>query len=485
MAGTKLYAHGKLRRLRRERGITQAQLARRLDISTSYLNQIENNQRTLTASILLRLAGLLDVDPEFFSDTDTERLGADVRAALTDEASGHPVDPLEATELIRDHPAAARALVALHRRYREASNRVAALAWPGDPLAATEAEPHDAVRDFFYARYNHFDQLDAAAEQLADRLALTPGRAAETLTRHLREEYEVRVIIPPPGAATEIRRFDPETRVLRLSADHTDGQRAFQLATQLAFLAEDKLITELADDIDPPSATGLARIGLGNYYAGALLMPYKGFHSTAEQLRYDVPLLAGRFGVSFETACHRLSTLQRPSLRGVPFAFLRVDRAGNISKRQSASDFHFSRLGGTCPLWIIYEAFSSPGRILTQVAEMPDGKRYFWLARTVVHGGRGHHSPRSTFAVALGCELRHARRLVYSDGLALDNPRGVIPIGLGCQICERQDCAQRARPPAAGRLLVDENQQPLIPYAVDQGREDQDREDQDDASASA
>lgn len=464
-AGPKLYAHGRLRRLRRERGMTQADLARRLDISTSYLNQIENNQRTLTAAVLLRLAEVFRVDPEFFADASGERLGADVRAALVDEASGAEMDPVETAEFVRDHPAAARALVALHQRYRDAAARVAALAGPAD-LPAGVVEPHDAVRDFFYDNVNYFDALDTVAERLAARLRLRPGSAADALADHLRDDFDVRLATAPPAA--EMRRFDPQTRVLHLSANYTDSQRAFQLATQLAFLAHGDLITDLAAGAGPATAAELARIGLGNYYAGALLMPYTDFHRTAEQLRYDVELLAGHYGVGFETACHRLSTLQRPALRGVPFAFLRVDRAGNISKRQSATDFHFSRLGGTCPLWIIYEAFSSPGRILTQVAEMPDGKRYFWVARTVVHGGRGHHSPRATFAVALGCELRHAHRLIYSDGLALDDARTVTPIGLGCRICERRDCAQRARPPAAGHLVVDENRRTVIPYAVDQ-----------------
>ncbi|MDG4762557.1 short-chain fatty acyl-CoA regulator family protein [Solwaraspora sp. WMMD406] len=463
-ADKKLYAHAKLRRLRREHGLTQAELARRLDISTSYLNQIENSQRTLTAPILLRLAKVLGVDPEHFADTDAERLGADVRTALADEASGVSVDPVEVVELVRDYPAAARALVALHQRYQDAAGRVAALAGPtGNPPLL--GEPHDAVRDFFYEHYNHFDPLDTAAEQLAGRLRLVPGRATEALGRYLRDQHGVGVVVTAPTA--ESRRYDPDSRVLYLAANHADGQRAFQMATQLAFLEHGDQISELATGLTSPPATALARIGLGNYYAGALLMPYTDFHRQAEQLRYDVDLLAGQYGVSFETVCHRLSTLQRTTRRGVPFAFLRVDRAGNISKRQSATDFHFSRFGGTCPLWIIYEAFAAPGRLLTQVAEMPDGKRYFWIARTVTHGGRGHHSPRSTFAVALGCELRHAHRLVYSDGIALDDPRTATPIGLGCRICERRDCAQRARPPAAGGLLTDENRRTVIPYAVD------------------
>ena len=190
----------------------------------------------------------------------------------------------------------------------------------------------------------------------------------------------------------------------------------------------------------------LARIGLANYFAGALVMPYGAFLQAAEELAYDVERLAGRFGVGFEAACHRLSTLQRPGQPGLPFFFVRVDRAGNVSKRHSAADFHFSRVGGTCPLWIVYEAFSQPDRVLSQIAGMPDGRNYFWIARRVVSGAVGHGRPQKTFAVGLGCDLRHAHRLVYSRGFNLAEPDTATRIGLGCKVCDRQDCVQRAYP---------------------------------------
>ncbi len=197
---------------------------------------------------------------------------------------------------------------------------------------------------------------------------------------------------------------------------------------------------------------------------GALVLPYRVFLGAAERYRYDITRLSDHFGVGFETICHRLSTLQRPGTRGVPFSFVRVDRAGNISKRQSATGFHFSRVGGSCPLWIVYEAFSSPGRILTQVAELPDGKKYFWLARTVSRAAGGHGDPGKTFAIGLGCELRHARRLVYSDGLALGTGAAVTPIGMGCKVCERPACPQRAFPAIGKPMRVDEHSSSLLPY---------------------
>ncbi|MFJ5675880.1 short-chain fatty acyl-CoA regulator family protein [Streptomyces sp. NPDC093097] len=473
-ADRKVYAHAKLRRLRREHGMNQVDLARALGISTSYANQIEQSQRPLTAPVLLRIAEVFGVDAEFFSDAEEDRLAADLRAALADEACGVPLPAAEEiTEAARDHPEVARALVSLHRRYRDTAEQAAALGAPGAHdglLPATE--PHDEVRDFFYTHHNHFEPLDTEAERAAESMGLRPGRSADPLTARLAERSGVRVVQTAPGRAADARRYDPDTGLLFLSPWLSDGQRAFQLATQLALLEHGPLLDQLAAsavELTSPESVALARIGLANYFAGALLMPYTAFLAAAEGVRYDIELLSARFGVGFETVCHRLSTLQRTGRRGVPFSFLRVDRAGNISKRQSATDFHFSRLGGTCPLWTVYEAFSAPGRILPQVAEMPDGKRYFWIARTLTRGGFGHHAPRAEFAIALGCELRHAHRLVYAEGIALDDPRAATPIGLGCRICERRDCAQRARPPAGGRLAIDPDRRTYVPYPVESG----------------
>jgi XRE family transcriptional regulator, fatty acid utilization regulator len=471
-AERKIYANAKLRRLRRERGMNQVEMARALTISTSYANQLEQGQRPLTARVLLRIAEVFGVDPEYFSEADEDRLATDLRTALADEACG--VDPPRAEEITgaaRDHPEVVRALVALHRRYRDTVEQATALtaSRSGEPVLPP-GEPHDEVRDFFYAHHNHFGPLDAEAERTAGELGLRPGRTADPIAERLTGGHGVTIARTAPGRTGDTRRFDAESRVLFLSPWLSDGQRAFQLATQLALLEHGPLLARLAGDapeLTSPVSSRLARIGLANYFAGALLMPYSAFHQAAEEAGYDIELLSARFGVGFETVCHRLSTLQRTGARGVPFSFLRVDRAGNISKRQSATDFHFSRLGGTCPLWTVYEAFSAPGRILTQVAEMPDGKRYFWIARTVTRGGFGHHAPRAEFAVALGCELRHAHRLVYAEGVTLDAPRAATPIGLGCRICERRDCAQRARPPAGGRLDVDPDRRTYVPYPVE------------------
>jgi XRE family transcriptional regulator, fatty acid utilization regulator len=465
-------AGSRLRHLREDRGLNQAELARLLEISPSYLNQIERDRRPLTVGVLLKLAESFGVDPEFFSTQDTTRLIAEVREALLDEAIDVQVSASEITDLATNQPSIARALITLRRRYRDTVEHTAALIGgqgisDNDHLLA--AMPHEQVRDFFYDCQNYVGPLDEAAEQLAEELGLQPGDTRVALARRLRDEHGIRVTQQLADApAGELRRYDPNTKVLRLSGQLRHGQQAFQLATQIAMLEHTQMIDQLVDESGFTSgeARALTRIGLAHYYAGALLMPYAAFHGTAERHRYDIERIADQFGVGFEAVCHRLSTLQRPRLRGVPFSFVRVDRAGNMSKRVSATGFHFSRGGGTCPLWNVYEAFTTPGRILVQVAQMPDGRNYLWLARTVGRKRTGYGMPVKTFAIGLGCELRHAHRLVYSRGLNLDDKTLATPIGMGCKTCELEDCPQRAFPPVARRLDVDQHRTTFAPYPV-------------------
>ena len=459
----------KLRRLRAERGLSQTAMAQALGLSPSYLNQIEQNQRPLTVAVLLKISRALGVDVQAFSEDEEARLVAAMQEALADAAE--PVTLPELKEVATQMPALGRALVAMHRRQMATLARVEAMALQlGDDrsdLASPAVMPFEAVRDFFFAHQNYFDALDREAEALAHQ-ARNQGPLAPWLADRLRVRHGVTLLHIGEAEGSK-RRFDATQRTLALSPSLNDGQRAFQLATQLALLemgeAIDALINVPPFDEDTASRH-LARVGLANYVAGALLLPYDQFWQAAEALRYDIELLAQRFGVGFETVCHRLSTLQRPGSPGVPFFFVRVDRAGNISKRQSATHFHFSRVGGTCPLWNVYEAFAQPGRTVPQMARMPDGRTYLWIARTVSHGRAGYGAPGKTFSVGLGCDIRHAPRLVYSKGLDLRDTAAATPIGMGCKVCERSDCTQRAFPFIGRALAVDENQSRFVPYGI-------------------
>jgi len=467
----KAFMGARLLRLREERGLTQATLARMLELSPSYLNQIERNQRPLTVQVLLKINAVFGVDVQMFSEDEEARLIADLRDAFSE--SGTSVSLSEIKALTADMPVIGRALVALHRRARAGDERLEALAATlGTPLAslppAPALMPYEEVRDFFYARHNHVSELDEAAEHLFLQARLEAGGVENGLERLLQDRHNIRIRLENEAGIGGQRHFDAASRVLRLSHSLTSGQRAFQMATQLAFLEHQPMLDRLVQSplLTSPQSQALGRIGLANYYAGALLLPYGAFLAAAEELHYDIDLLGTRFGVGFETICHRLSTLQRAGTRGVPFFFVRVDRAGNISKRQSATDFHFSRVGGTCPLWNVYEAFTSPGRILTQMAQMPDGRTYLWVARTVTHSHGGYNAPGKTFAIGLGCDLRHAARLIYARGLDLGDPTAATPIGAGCKVCERPSCPQRAFPPLGRALLVDEQRSRFEPYAA-------------------
>lgn len=455
----------RLRRLREERKLKQVELATALDISPSYLNQLEQNQRPLTVPVLLKLNAAFGIDVQLFADGEEGRLIAELREILSDAAE--PVSLAEIREIATNMPAVGHALLALHRRQREANERSEAMAaqlgddWiAGGPARA----PFEQVRDYFYARGNHIDTLDRAAERLYDEAGLSPRSVHAGLIEWLGRRHGVRTVFDESEDIQ--RRFDPQGRVLHLSAELKQGQQAFQMATQLAFLEHDQEMHRLADDaaLAGEEARALARVGLANYFAGALLLPYAPFLAAAETAAYDIEKLMRRFGVGFETICHRLSTLQRAETRGVPFFLVRVDRAGNISKRQSATDFHFSRVGGSCPLWNVYEAFAQPGRVLTQLAQMPDGRTYLWIARTVGHAGSGYGEPGKSFAIGLGCDVRHAGRLTYSKGLDLTDPEAATPIGAGCKVCDRPACPQRAFPPIGKAVAVDFDRSTSAPY---------------------
>ncbi|MEV5511136.1 short-chain fatty acyl-CoA regulator family protein [Streptomyces orinoci] len=462
---SRTYAGARLRRLRADRRISQAELARVLGISPSYLNQMEHDSRPLTVPVLLRLTEVFGIDPGFFSERDTTRLIADLRETLAGELSEARISAADLAELASRMPAVAQVLLDLGHRNQRLSERLAGAADGRNGDRGTTASPHEEVRDFFYRRQNYLHESDLAAERLASEIGIRPGEVTGALTTRLAQVHGIRLATEP---GERLHHYDEASRTLHLSPRLRPGRRAFRVATQLALLEyADDLGRLAAEDFQPGSpAHALARLGIAHYFAAALIMPYTAFHTAAEEARYDIERLTDHYGLGYETVCHRLSTLQRPRLRGVPFSFVRVDRAGNLSKRQSASGFPFSRAGGTCPLWNVYEAFAAPGRVHVQIAEMPDGQRYLWTARAVTRHRGGWGEPGRTYAIGLGCEIRHAHRLVYSDGLDLASASAATPIGMGCRVCERLGCSQRAVPPLGRELLIDQNSSTFVPYPV-------------------
>ena len=427
----KTFVGSRVRQLRSERGFSQAALAQMLDISPSYLNQIEHDVRPLTVAVLLRITEVFGVDATFFASQDDTRLVAELREVTMDRDLGVDVDPAEIADMVAAHPASP----ARWSTFTGATDSPPR-SWPrrprtGSPTAAAQlgsgsiTMPHEEVRDYFYQRQNYLHELDTAAEDLTVRMRMHRADLARELSDRLTAVHGVHIVQRIDLGDTVLHRFDPKTKTLEIGGHLSTGQYVFKLAAELAYLEFGDLIDSLVDEgkFTSDESRTLARLGLANYFAAATVLPYRQFHDVAENFRYDVERLSAFYSVSYETIAHRLSTLQRPSMRGVPFSFVRVDRAGNMSKRQSATGFHFSSSGGTCPLWNVYETFANPGKILVQIAQMPDGRNYMWVARTVERRASRYGQPGKTFAIGLGCELRHAHRLVYSEGLDLSGDR--------------------------------------------------------------
>ena len=466
----KTFVGSRLRQLRTERGLSQAALAQKLEISPSYLNQIEHDVRPLTVAVLLRITEVFGVDATFFASQDDTRLVAELREVTMDRDLGVDVDVSEIADMVAAHPNLARAMVNLHRRYRLTTTQLAAATedrFTDGSGSGSITMPHEEVRDFFYERQNYLHELDTAAEDFTVQMRMHRAELQRELAERLSRVHGVRIVRRIDLGDNVLHRYDTETKTLEISGHLSSGQYVFKLAAELAYLEFGDLIeTQVTEGMfTSDESRKLARLGLANYFAAAVVLPYRQFHDVAENYRYDVERLSAFYAVSYETVAHRLSTLQRPSMRGVPLSFVRVDRAGNMSKRQSATGFHFSSSGGTCPLWNVYETFGNPGKIGVQIAQMPDGRHYMWVARTVERRASRYGQPGKTFAIGLGCELRHANRLVYSEGLDLTG-EVATPIGAGCRVCERDNCPQRAFPALGRALDLDEHRSTVSPYLV-------------------
>ncbi|WND03428.1 short-chain fatty acyl-CoA regulator family protein [Temperatibacter marinus] len=469
-AQSKIFAGPKIRRLRRELGLSQSRMASELGFSTSYLNLVERDQRPVSAQFLLRLAEVYDLDLATLAGSGDARAFAEVAEILSDPLfKGIDISKADIQDSVASAPQMAEAMARLYRAYQQARERTSELSLhmteEGGEVPSTQL-PNDQVRDFLQNNQNYFPELDEAAELLSEELGLNGKNNLEALGTHLELTTAVRPRFMPTDVLPDtLRHFDRHRRQLMLSEMLTPSAATFQIAYLIGLLNYGPTIDLCLDkaNFQGDEAVRLAKISLANYFAGALLMPYSKFHGAAENLSYDIEHLAQRFGTSFEQAAHRLTTLQRPGKKGIAFFFLRVDAAGNVSKRFSAGSFPFSKFGGTCPLWNVHESFVTPGKIHSQMIEMPDETRFFSVARTVERGVTPYGEPRQRLAVALVCDLKNAAALAYAKGHNLE-ANDAAPVGPNCRLCERPSCAQRAHPPLSRKLVLDERSRGISAY---------------------
>ncbi len=513
-----IWLGNKLRRIRRETGVTQVALAKDLGISPSYLNMIERNQRPMTLRLLERTADAFDISPDMLTQDDDARLLVDLMEMFGDPVFREcGVTRGDLRDIVNVTPSAGRALLDFYRVFRrtredvewlrermtdddflstsayelrsaltpirsfaeilhdhvdlepedqqrfagivvreserlaEIIGRMLSLSSGGDHAGmGGSRSPEEQVTDFVQDRLNHFASLEAAAEDARQAAGLSDYDSQAGMVERLSDHYGVTVrTMPAETGQSSLARFDAETGTLYLVESLSPASRLFQLAKQVGLSAFGDAIDACASEgaLDGDAAIQLCRRALAAYFAGAVLMPYDGFLSAAEEGRYDVKRLQDRFQASVEQVCHRLTTLQRPGATGVPLHFVKVDIAGNICKRFSISGLRIPRYGGVCPRAILHAAFMSPGQISRQVERMPDGSTFFTVARTVSKPAIGGPSSLRHFAVAIGCDVAHADRFAYSDGMDLASDAAIVPVGVTCRVCDRDDCGQRAHPP--------------------------------------
>ncbi|WP_396593620.1 short-chain fatty acyl-CoA regulator family protein [Brevundimonas sp. R86498] len=462
----RLFVGPSLRRIRRDLGLTQADMAADLEISASYIALLERNHRPLTADVLLRLAQTYKIDMAALARSDGSEITARLQAVLKDPMfSDIDLPPLENADLAANFPGVTEALLRLHTAWQEEH---LALADRSAEVLDGEAGAPDPVaesRRFLAARRNSFPSLDDQAEQIAR--AITTAGGAE---RHLLDHHGLTVRrLPPDVMVGSVRRLDLHRKQLLLDDTLDAASRQFQMAQQIAHL-------EMGESIAAVCATGvfetvsgerLTHRALASYAAAAIVMPYGPFARAVEARRYDIEALSRQFGTSFEQTAHRLTTLQKPGQERVPFFFIRVDPAGNVSKRLDGAGFPFARHGGGCPLWSVHHAFRTPREIVTQWLELPDGQRFFSIARTVTAGGGGFGAQRVERAIALGCAAEHAGKLIYVQNDAV--PPAPTPIGVTCRLCHRTECPARSAPPIGRQILPDDIRRTSAPFGFANG----------------
>ncbi len=448
----------RLRRLRREMGLTQAVMAEDLGVSASYIALMERNQRPMTAELLLKLAQTYQLDIASLGGGRSEEFSARLGGVLRDPIFADlELSSMDVEDVSRSYPAVSEAVFRLYTAYKEGQMALADHGGEGSDAPDPVAE----ARRFLSARRNCFPDIDDHAERIASGIG-----GAEHFAAYFKDKHKLDVRrLPPDVMMGAVRRLDRHRNEIVLDETLDRASRNFQLALQLAYL-------DLRPPIDAALADGgftsenserLARRALASYAAGALMMPYRAFVKAAEARKYDVEALSRQFGASFEQIAHRLTTLQKPGQEGVPFFFIRVDAAGNVSKRLDGAGFPFARHGGSCPLWSLHQAFRSPREIITQWVELPDGERFFSIARTVTAGGGAYASPRIERAIALGCSAKHAHRLIYAEGRELKTEKPA-PIGVTCRLCHRIECTARAEPPLGRQVLPDDYRRTIAPF---------------------
>ena len=464
----------KIKSFRRQLGLQANKLAEQLGISASYLNLIESGKRKIDGDLLLKVCEELKIELSDLTNKSDLNLVNDI-SELLDDKLFEDLDIVgpEVKDLVNTNPKIAKALIKLGDNFKqkdhEIINKVENLSGKIIDSRKT-AFPGEVISDFLQEKKNYFPKLEEFANNVFEKVQKNNRTRYVALCEFLKTEYSITVkdVIPDEGKPFS-KIFYKNKKELLLSDYNSLETKKLHAAAQIAQEGAMKEINDYLSEFKFPTEESkrLTQIALLNYCGAAILMPYKLFHSECKKLKYDLELLQNTFATSFEQVAHRVTSLQDPKLPGIPFHFLRVDVAGNISKRFSLSGIEIPRYGGACPRWNVYSAFSRPGVIQAAVSKMTNGEKYVCIARTVEKGVGRYGQKKSMLSIGLGCEAKYAKDFVYTENLSLSDKKTEIPIGVSCRTCDRLDCSQRAFPPLHKKFDVDVNARGVSVYVSD------------------
>lgn len=452
MAERKLFAGARLKRLRKGLKLTQSKMAEELGVSASYLNLMERNQRPVTAQVLIRLVETYDLDLGVFAAEPDQRAVLDLREAASDPALQLlGLDEADIKELLDAHPLGAQALVRMHKAYRNLSQTHAGLAerMSDDGAAAAGVHsPEDVVREIVQETEGHFADIEEAAALFRDEIRITQAGGFHELSARLQQLHSVRTrILPQDVMGTLMRRYDRHSRRLLVSELLDGFSRSFQLAIQIGHLELRDLLDEYC--LDPrvvaagrPAAENM-REELARRFAAAVLLPYDRLLEAAQETGYDLVLLSRQFGCGMDVLMRRLASLRQSGQTGIPFFFLRIDRAGQLVERGGARNLALSRVGGPCPIWPLWQA--SSGTVVPHTVTMPDNTHLLLLSGQVQRVVPGTPARIREQVIVLGCNLNRAGDTVYAAQLGDEPEMRSHPIGPGCRLCERSNCPERSQ----------------------------------------
>ncbi len=464
----------KIKAFRRKLGIQANKLADQLGISPSYLNLIEGGKRKIDGDLLLKVCQELKIELSDLAVKSDLNLENNISELLDDQLF-EDLDILgpEIKDLVNTNPKIARALIKLGDNFKQKDhdivNRVENLS--GKIIDSRKAAfPGEVVSDFLQENKNYFPKLEDFSNSVFEKIQVNNRATYMALCDFLKKEYGILVkdILPEEGKPFS-KIFNKNKRELLLSDYVALETKKLYVSSQIAHEGAIKDINEYLSKFSFPSEESkkLTKVALLNYCGAAILMPYKLFHTECMKNKYDLELLQNTFATTFEQIAHRVTCLQDPKLLGIPFHFLRVDIAGNISKRFSLSGIEIPRYGGACPRWNVYSAFTRPGVIQAAVSKMSNGEKYVCIAKTVEKGVGRFGETKSILSIGLGCEAKYAKDFVYTENLNINEKKTEIPIGVSCRTCDRLDCSQRAFPPLHKKFDVDINSRGISVYVSD------------------